>query len=387
VADARVVGLGEATHGTREFFRLKHRLVRALVERLGCRVVALEANFSETLAVDEYVVHGRGDPREALDGIYFWTWDTEELLALVEWLRAFNEGRPVDDRVRFYGVDAQFARGPAAALADFLAERDPARADHRETLATLADAGLAENAAGDTEGDGVPVAEAEPLVDALAAWFADRGDGEAVALHRRHLRTLEQAVAVTAAERDDEVVRCLGRRDEAMADNLAWVADRESADHVAVWAHDAHLQRTVRDTRWGSAPSMGAHLADRYGEEYYALGFDFADGEFQALDVSADHELRACSLGAPPADAATWLFAAVDEPVWLLDFDEATADDRLAAHLDTERAVRSLGAIYDPDDEHDRLHEELRLPAAFDGLAFVAETTRARPIDRDEAGD
>jgi erythromycin esterase len=74
LANARVVGLGEATHGTREFFQLKHRLVRYLVMEHGYRLFGLEANFSETLALDRYVVHGEGSPRDALRGIYFWTW-------------------------------------------------------------------------------------------------------------------------------------------------------------------------------------------------------------------------------------------------------------------------------------------------------------------------
>ena len=101
--EATVIGLGEAAHGTREFFRLKHRLIRYLVERQEVRLFGLEANFAETLALDRYIRYGEGDPEEALAGVYFWTWNTEELLALVEWLRAFNDGREVGDRVRFSG--------------------------------------------------------------------------------------------------------------------------------------------------------------------------------------------------------------------------------------------------------------------------------------------
>ena len=383
--DARVVGLGEATHGTREFFRLKHRLVRLLVEELDYRLFALEANFSETLAIDDYVVHGEGDPTAALDGIYFWTWDTEELLALVEWLRAFNEGRPLDDRVRFYGVDAQFTAGPAAALVDFFADRDPAVLDaHRETLETLAEEGIEVDEA-PTEVAESRLAAAERLVETLDDWFEREtaGDDRPVALARRHLRILEQTVESARLGREDGLEAKARQRDRAMADNLGWILDHEPHDRVAVWAHDAHLQRDARDEHWGTGTPMGAYLAERYGDDYYAVGFDFADGEFQALDASADNDLRACSLGPPPEDAATRLFASVDDPLWFLDFDAVTDDERLADYFAEPRAVRSLGAIYDPDDEHDRLHDEFRLPLAFDGLVFVAETTRAQPVERD----
>jgi erythromycin esterase len=398
--DVRVVGLGEATHGTREFFRLKHRILRLLVEQLDYRLFALEANFSETLAIDEYVVHGRGDPRDALEGIYFWTWDTEEVLALIEWLREFNDGRSVEDCVRFYGIDAQFTAGPAAALTDFLADRDPDLTDeHRVTLAYLVGERLTTDGATDAAVES-RLADARGLIDDADDWFdaklGDRGtgDGEAdgaddadtIALHRRHLRALEQAVEVKRARHEEDIEALGRRRDHAMAENLSWILDHEPHDRVAVWAHDAHVQRDHRNEHWGDGRPMGAHLHDRYGDDYYALGFDFADGEFQAIGPAEDgdgRELRACSLGAPPADAATRLFAAVDEPVWFLDFDGAVADDRLADWFDAERAVRSVGAVYDPDDEHDRLHDAFRLPLAFDGLLFVRETERARPIERE----
>lgn len=123
-ADRRVVGFGEATHGTKEFFQLKHRLVRFLVTELDFRLFGLEANFSETLAIDDYVVSGEGDPEAALDGIYFWTWNTEEMLALIEWLRRYNEGQPLAEKVRFYGFDCQYTRGPARALGTFFERVD-----------------------------------------------------------------------------------------------------------------------------------------------------------------------------------------------------------------------------------------------------------------------
>lgn len=85
---ARIVALGEATHGTREFFKLKHRLVEFLVAEHGFTTFAIEANWPECEAAIEYVMNGVGDPAVALAGLHFWTWDTEEVLALIEWMRS-----------------------------------------------------------------------------------------------------------------------------------------------------------------------------------------------------------------------------------------------------------------------------------------------------------
>src|SRR5262245_44825112 len=90
IGNARIVSLGEATHGTREIFQLKHRLTEFLASELGFSIFAIEANIPEAYRVNDYVLYGKGDPRELLRGMYFWTWNTEEVLAMIEWMRRFN---------------------------------------------------------------------------------------------------------------------------------------------------------------------------------------------------------------------------------------------------------------------------------------------------------
>lgn len=105
LGEARVVGIGESTHGTRDFFLFKDRLWRFLVEEAGFRAFAMEAGFAEAQAVDAYVMGGEGTAAEALEGLHIGVWNTEEVLALIEWTRAYNDAVPADERVRFYGID------------------------------------------------------------------------------------------------------------------------------------------------------------------------------------------------------------------------------------------------------------------------------------------
>ncbi|GAA0592799.1 hypothetical protein GCM10009534_28890 [Kribbella sandramycini] len=105
LGDVRVVGLGEATHGTREFFQLKALMVRYLVERAGFRVFALEAPGKPAPAVNAYIQGDAVDPVAALTGLASWPWRTEEVLALLEWMRSYNQSCPASERVRFIGVD------------------------------------------------------------------------------------------------------------------------------------------------------------------------------------------------------------------------------------------------------------------------------------------
>ena len=90
IGNARIIGLGESTHGSHEFFRIKHRLLEFLVSRLGFTTFALEASMPECFDINRFVLNGEGDPEKALAGLYFWTWDTKEFLDLILWMRDYN---------------------------------------------------------------------------------------------------------------------------------------------------------------------------------------------------------------------------------------------------------------------------------------------------------
>jgi erythromycin esterase len=134
LAGVRVIGLGEATHGSRELSLLKHRLLEFLVTELGFTVLAMEASVAAAVAVDAYVRHGEGDPAAALRGLGFWTLHTAELLAVLRWLREHNRTAPAAARVSFAGIDPQY---PAASLAALRAGTGQAEAALVARLAPL----------------------------------------------------------------------------------------------------------------------------------------------------------------------------------------------------------------------------------------------------------
>jgi len=389
LADARVVGLGEATHGTREFFELKSRIVRYLVTELDVRAVALEANFSEAMALHDYVVHGDGDPVEALDAVYFWTWSVDSVRSLLTWLREFNEGRPLDDRVRFYGVDAQYTAGPVDALLDFFETVDPAFLDGvRTDLRAAHDDGSPphrddDRAAIVAAADRV-AAQVRTRLDERDAAYRRKTDRATVDHARQHARALAQAADYRRHFPDDpddpadhEYARV---RDGAMADNVDWILDRPGVDCVPVWAHGDHLARTTR-TGDVDAPSTGSFLADRYGSDYYAVGFAFGSGAFRAVHAGPsadDGGLTEFAVDGPLAGTVEETLAGLDATTAVLDLRAAREDERLADWL-AALDHRSIGATYDPTAPRDYV-VTYDYTAAFDALCWVAETTSARPI-------
>jgi erythromycin esterase-like protein len=136
VGDARIVSLGEATHGSREFFQLKHRMLEYLTTQMGFSIFAIEANMPEAYRLNDYVLRGEGDPTRLLKGMYFWTWDTQEVLEMIRWMRAFNESGK--GRVQFTGFDMQTPTVAAQIVREFLAARDPDYAKSAEWTKALA---------------------------------------------------------------------------------------------------------------------------------------------------------------------------------------------------------------------------------------------------------
>ena len=103
----KVVGMGEATHGTSEFFAMKHRMFRYLVEEQGFTVFGLEASMPDCMAMDDYVLNGKGDPKAAVSSQGFWTWTTQEVLDLIKWMRSYNIDPKHKKKLRVVGYDMQ----------------------------------------------------------------------------------------------------------------------------------------------------------------------------------------------------------------------------------------------------------------------------------------
>ncbi|MFW5934489.1 MAG: erythromycin esterase family protein, partial [Halolamina sp.] len=235
VDDASLVALGETSHGARAQFQLKHRLIRFLVEEIGVRAFALEEDLNWVRRVDDYVAHGEGDVETLLlHARLNWPWKTGELVALFEWMRAFNEERPVADRLRVFGFDTSSFGRIVDALSTFLDSVDADLDEVRDRLDTLA--GEDEDAALDAATwlvDALP-----PLFDEHEAEWTERSSPRAVAFARRQSTLLEQALALADDDADGFVLR-----DEAMAANASWIVGDGGADRAVLWAHNVHVAR------------------------------------------------------------------------------------------------------------------------------------------------
>lgn len=278
VGGARVVAVGEATHGTREFFQLKHRLFEYLVTERGFTVFAIEAGWAEAEAVNEYVSGGKGTARAALAGLRVWPWNTEEVVELVEWMRRYNTAPGRSRKITFRGFDMQWSAAAAKIASDYLAKVAPDRAPALAPLLELDfQARWAE----------LPVEAKARLTTELVALrdlLRSRKDELVAKTGEEPWANAEHALAVLV--QGDHWLRT-GRnvpvRDRAMADNVSFLLERAgSGAKMMVWAHNGHVS-----FRHNFMYPLGMHLRERYGKDYLAVGFLFRQGTFQARGTGA----------------------------------------------------------------------------------------------------
>lgn len=281
IGDARIVGLGESTHGVAEEITLKHRVLRLLVEQLGFRSVAWEDDWALGLEINEFLRTGSGSV-EALVSRMGPQWQSREVADVLRWLRAFNTGRA--DPVQFVGVEyyatpaqaydlldahvGRVAPGQLPALRAHLSAIRPAGTNIYEYIQWYA-------SAADQRSYLDHAQKAYDIVEGLPHAPADRG-------HDLAVRTAAQIVSFYRHYQLSDA-EGLVHRDERAAENVRWWTEL-TGDRTVYWAASPHTANAPQlritgppepDMRF---PSAGSHLRRWYGPQYASVGFTVGHG-------------------------------------------------------------------------------------------------------------
>ncbi|HVE93064.1 MAG TPA: erythromycin esterase family protein [Actinomycetota bacterium] len=393
---ARVVLLGEASHGTHEFYRERCRITRRLIEECGFSAVAVEADWPDAYRVNCYV-RGSSDDRDAsaaLSGFTrfpAWLWRNHDVLEFVEWLRGHN--RATSQQTGFYGLDLYSLHTSMNLVLDYLEKVDPdaARRAH-ERYACLDRFGHDVQAYGYAASRGM-AEPCEPQVLAQLRELLERGASSERASGEssdEQFHAEQNARLVVDAEAYYRTMFRGGAeswnlRDTHMADTLTDLMDHlGSGSRVVVWAHNSHVgdARATEGSALGEL-SLGQLARDRFGHEVFIVGFTTYTGTVSAASAwGGPVETKVVS----PALHGSYeelLHETGRGDFWLMLRDDGPA----AVALDPPRLERAIGVIYMPQTECASHYFNAVLVRQFDAVVHLDETTAVRPLDGSNSGD
>lgn len=399
LGDTRFVLLGEASHGTHEFYHARAEITKRLIVEKQFSAVAVEADWPDAYRANRYVrgISGDATGREALTGFQrfpVWMWRNQEVLAFLNWLRAYNSGSPVERQAGFYGLDLYSLYSSMEAVIRYLERVDPEAARRaRYRYSCFEHFGEDTEAYGYEAGFGLSPSCEQEVIEQLVELQHERGsalqrDGQGA--EDEFFYAEQNARLVKNAERYYRTmfsgrVSSWNLRDRHMAETLdalaAHLNQRLGRAKIVLWAHNSHLG-DARATSMGEAGELnvGQLVRERYQHDTALIGFSTCSGTVTAAsDWGAAHERKRVR----PALEGSYeaLFHETALPAFLLPLRES---GQTTQFLSAPRLERAIGVIYRPQSERISHYFTATLPRQFDIILHFDETRAVEPLDRAE---
>jgi len=394
IGRARFVLIGEASHGTHEFYRLRAQITKRLIAEKGFNAVAVEADWPDAYRVNQFV-RSQTKNQDAVDALAgfqrfpAWMWRNADVLDFIGWLRNYNEHHP-SKSAGFYGLDLYSLQASMRAVLDFLDKVDPEAARRaRYRYACFEHFGEDSQAYGYAASFGLAKSCEN---EAVSQWMemhrraADlaRRDGRAfpdefffAEQNARLVKNAEEYYRAMFRER----ISSWNLRDTHMVETLdALVQHLGGKDaKIVVWAHNSHLG-DARATEIGQQGELnvGQLVRQKYGKEAVLVGFSTYTGTVTAASQWDGPAERKYVRPALPG-SYEWLFHRSGIPNFLLLLDDNQGATSL---LRQPRLERAIGVIYMPQSERVSHYFHAQLPDQFDAVLHFDETRAVEPLER-----
>jgi erythromycin esterase-like protein/predicted phosphoribosyltransferase len=396
IGSARIVLLGEASHGTHEFYRERAFITERLIAEVGFSAVAVEADWPDAYRVNRYV-RGASDDGSAVAALSdfsrfpTWMWRNTDVVAFVEWLRAHNDTQPAERRTGFYGIDLYSLRTSIEAVLGYLSKIDPDAArvartryacfdhfgDEPQSYAFATNAGWASceqqvvTQLVDLQRRRAEYASRDGRIARDDFFFAEQ--------NARLIRNAEQYYRTMFRGRHES----WNLRDRHMADTLGellrFLDQTSASSRIIVWAHNSHLG-DARATEMGERGELnvGQLVRERYGGDVVSVGFTTYTGTVTAASDWDEPAERKTVRPALP-NSYERLFHETGIPSFLLPLRD---DAAVARALSARRLERAIGVVYRPDTERGSHYFHARLASQFDYVLHFDVTKALEPLER-----
>lgn len=365
IGTASIVGLGEATHGSHEFFTMKQRLLEFLAEKMGFTMFAIEGNWSVGELINTYVLTGQGSARGLVFQLNLWPWETQEMVDLVQWVRSYDADPGHTHKVLFAGFDCQEIKTTTFdQIKQYLQSVDPQSAARITTWRTGYQY--------------VPHAQQvyEVLKQHEAAYTA-RSSLQAFAQALQEARVLvqyDQLSSLTVNPNDQQsLVRYAALRDAFLAENVAWLHEHaEGGSKLLLWAHNDNIEKVKQD----NYTRMGMYLRQHYQSQYLAIGMSFSQGSFHAIAQDSTCRcpmLQTFTIQASSHGSYTEMFGNAGFALYALDLRHLPAGE-VGQWMNGPHGFLTIGSAYNPA-AGETYYEVLSLPQSFDVIIQIQKVT------------
>jgi erythromycin esterase len=286
ISDKSVIGLGEATHGTAEFFKAKHRTFKYLAENHNYKIFAIEADFGESLLINDAVQRSDTSEIENLmkTKMHFWTWKTEEVKDFLIWMCIYNLDKSEEEKVQYIGIDCQYNTFNTDIVKAYLTMTDAPFFSYAESILDEAKTAVKTSFSSYSEDTfNKYLGRIDDLQDTLAFYkksLIEKSSEKKYQLHERILTIIRQVSEVRYFSGKQNIL--INYRDRYMAENVAWLPDYFDGEKVVIWAHNTHISNNR------NYDSMGYHLTLSFQNEYATIGFLFSRGSFTAVGLEGE---------------------------------------------------------------------------------------------------
>lgn len=358
IAMATVVGLGENTHGAHQFQKINSSVIRYLVEEHGFRVVLIETQFIPTLALNDFLITGEGDPRDILSALY-WTSATEEMLDTMRWLREYNIDHPHEEQVMVMGLDYSTPAHTAKTMIERGMSLEPRLSD--SSMRLLNDI----------------IEDPNSLSQADLRKLLKELDERSLSLeHIRNpttgwpvLERLGQQLGCLKVQMNG-VAGSLDIRDRCMAETIEWIlTHRGEGTRIVVVGHNSHVAKSgvVQGRR-----SMGSFIKEAHS--FYSIGGFLGKGAF----VVSDHGLRVAVAPDARLESIEGTLERTGDSGFILPVSEV-AESSLGQWLRVPHLTRHIGSTYS-EQQDEAYYHFVNLSDAYDALTYWSSVTPTLPL-------
>lgn len=379
VGQASIVGLGEETHGTHEFFQIKARLAEFLIAHLGFTAFVMENNWGASARIDAYLNGGSGDLDALMRANLFGSWQTQEYRALLEWMRTYNAEPAHPAKIHFLGMDLQaVSQSDFDTVEQYISQVAPSHAAQVQALYAPIMAQSLPNpypayVALDAATKHQYQQQAQQVYDLLRAQqdALQQSSPQRFALVLQTARVIVQFTTYFTWTTQTEALARYYQRDTFLAENVAWIHEHAAGRNpkLIVWAHNVHI---ATDTAYPSqdGKNMGGELRARFQEGYLALGTTLSAGTFRIFQYPTT---AIQPIPAPDPSSYNATLGQVDLPRFLLDLRHLPSGP-LATWASGPAILLNFGL------GGEDLSTVCALNQQFDVLLHVHQTTPSRPL-------